>query len=96
MRIKLAHGNAYVEKISGFWCLVSIVVDADYRGKGIGTRLMTNVLKRCGRPLFLLVADELGGDPARLKAFYARFGFVPYHQKRKDGLPFNANMVLES
>ena len=96
MLIKLAHGQAYAEKVSGFWFLNSIVVEAEYRNKGVGTKLMNKVLNRCGRPIFLLATDELGGDVVRLKEFYKRFGFVDYRQKRKDGLPYNANMVLES
>lgn len=96
MRIKLAHGQAYAEKISGVWVLVSIVVDPEYREKGVGTRLMINVLKKCGRPIYLLATDELGGEVIRLKSFYKRFGFVPFRQKRSDDLPCNANMVLYS
>ena len=96
MKIKLAHGLAYAEKVSGCWFLVSISVDCEYRKKGIGTRLMRTILKRCGRPIFLLATDELGGDTVRLKEFYKRFGFVPYKQKRSDDLPYNANMVLYS
>ena len=96
MKIKLAHGQAYIEKIFGVWFLVSISVDEEHRNKGIGTKLMNNVLKKCGRPIFLLATDELGGDVARLKEFYKRFGFKDYRQKRSDGLPYNANMVLES
>lgn len=97
MKITLSHGQAYVEKIpGGGWYLVSINVDEQHRKKGIGTRLMNNVLKKCGRPIFLLATDELGGDPVRLKAFYKKFGFTTYKQKRNDGLPYNANMVLSS
>ena len=95
MKIKFSHGQAYVEKDPGVgWCLVSIVVDENFRQKGIGTKLMNSVLKKCGRPIYLLATDELGGDPFRLKEFYKRFGFVPYRQKRKDGLSYNANMIL--
>ena len=96
MKVKLAHGQAYAEKASGVWFLISISVDAEHRNKGIGTKLMNNVLKKCGRPVYLLATDELGGEPERLKAFYKRFGFVPYRQKRGDGLPYNANMVIYS
>lgn len=97
MKLKLAHGQAYVEKMSGYgWYLTSITVDEQYRGKGIGTRLMNNLLKKCGRPIYLLATDELGGDVIRLKEFYKRFGFIDYRQKRSDGLPYNANMILES
>ena len=94
MNIKLAHGQAYVEKLMGCWFLISISVEADYRNKGVGTKLMNNVLKRCGRPIYLLATDELGGDPVLLKRFYQKFGFVTYKQRRGDGLPYNANMVL--
>ena len=94
MTIKLAHGQAYVEKTYAGWFLNSIIVDEDYRGKGVGTRLMNKVLERCGRPIYLLATEELGGDAGRLKEFYKRFGFVTYRQKRSDDLPYNANMVL--
>ena len=95
LKIKLSHGLAYVEKAPGIgWYLVSIVVDENFREKGVGTKLMNSVLKKCGRPIYLLATDELGGDPFRLKKFYKRFRFVPYRQRRCDGLPYNANMIL--
>ena len=95
MTIKLAHGQSKVDKMPGVgWYLTSIYVDRDYRCKGIGTRLMQKVLEKSGRPLYLLATGELGGDPAKLREFYGRFGFVPYREKRGDNQPYNANMVL--
>ena len=94
MIIKLAHGQAVVENTCAGCFLNSIIIDEDYRCKGIGTRLMNKVIDRCDRPIYLLATGELGGDPVRLKEFYKRFGFVAYRQKRSDDLPYNANMVL--
>ncbi len=95
MTIKFAHGKAYVEKMRGGGCfLISITVEEKYRNNGIGKKLMNSVLKKCDRPIYLLCTEELGGEISRLKAFYENFGFIPYKQKRSDGLPYNANMVL--
>ena len=95
MMIKLSHGSARVDRMPGQgWYLTTLWVDRDYRCKGIGTRLMSKVLAKCGRPIYLMASGELGGDPAKLKEFYSRFGFVPYKERRGDNLPYNANMVL--
>ena len=93
--IKLSHGSAKICKMPGVGCyLMSIFVEEDYRNKGTGTLLMEKALQQCGRPLYLLVTDELGGNVERLTQFYRRFGFVDYKQKQSDGLWYNANMVL--
>lgn len=96
MKIKKPHGMAYVEKVPGNgWFLCSISVKEEWRGKGIGSQIMTEVLKRCGRPIYLFVTPELGGDLKRLKTFYGRFGFIPAKGKESNLVPYNYNMILE-
>ena len=95
MKIELAHGVVYLTKVrSGGWYLASILVDEEYRGKGVGTRLMEKVMKQCDPPIYLLATSELGGDVKRLFKFYKSFGFVKTKQPRYDGLGFNYNMVF--
>ena len=56
---------------------------------------MTEVLKKCGRPIFLFATPELGADLKRLKKFYQRFGFVPFKDTHGDLYPYRFNMILE-
>ena len=93
MNIKLAHGSAYAEKINGYgWYLHFVRVDDGYRNKGIGTRLMENIIKRCsGNTIYLLVTSELDGDVERLYKFYERFGF---EKQEGNHIGYNYNMVF--
>lgn len=71
MKIRSAHGTAYLTKIQGSgWCLESIVVDENYRNTGIGSKLMKKALDKCNRPIYLLATSELGGDVEKLTKFY--------------------------
>lgn len=95
MTISMVHGAAKVLRMPGQgWYLMSLVVEPEFRGQGIGTRLMEKILAGSGRPIYLLASGEFGGDVERLKEFYARFGFIPYHPTKSNPLPYNANMVL--
>lgn len=94
MKIKLAHGFANVE-INGFGSYLHIImVEQDYRGKGIATRLMTRVIQKAPKPIYLLADGEFGSSVPRLIEFYSRFGFRKVKQKKRDGYPYNFNMVL--
>ena len=79
MIIKLAHGFANLEKNHYGSYLHLVMVDPEYRGNGIATRLMTKVLDNA---------------PKRLVAFYSRFGFKKQRQRKHDSCPYNFNMVL--
>ncbi|MBQ4336899.1 MAG: GNAT family N-acetyltransferase, partial [Lentisphaeria bacterium] len=58
MTIKLAHGIAKVEK-NRFGSYVHIVmVDPEYRGNGIATKLMNKILDKAPRPIYLLACGE--------------------------------------
>ncbi len=94
MTIKLAHGFANVEKNNFGSYLHLVMVDPEYRGKGIATKLMNKVLDKAPRPIYLLTDGEFGADPQRLIEFYSRFGFKREKQRKRDGYPYNYNMVL--
>ena len=94
MTIKLAHGFASLEKNHYGSYLHLVMVDPEYRGKGIATKLMKKVLDNAPRPIYLLTDGEFGSDPQRLIEFYSRFGFKREKQRKKDGYPYNYNMVL--
>lgn len=94
MKIKLAHGFANVEKNNFGSYLHLVMVDTEYRGKGIATKLMAKVLDKAPRPIYLLADGEFGADVDRLIAFYSRFGFKRQRQKKSEGYPYNYNMVL--
>ena len=95
MNISVAHGAAKVLRMPGQgWYLMSLVVEPEFRGRGIGTRLMEKILAGSGRPIYLLVSGEFGSDVERLKEFYSRFGFIPYRPTKSNPLPYNANMIL--
>lgn len=92
MKITRKHGCAYAEKINGYgWYLHSITVDQEYRNSGIGTMIMTQIVNKCGRPIYLYVSSELGGDTKKLYKFYSRFGFEKYKGSVEG---YNYNMVL--
>lgn len=94
MKLTLSHGNIYLSKLSnGGWYIDSIMVDHDYRNRGIGTRLMRKALMKCNTPIYLLASSELGGDYTKLLAFYESFGFQ-FVKRQKDKIEFNYNMVL--
>ena len=94
MTIKLAHGFAKIEKNNMGSYLHLVMVEPEHRGKGIATKLMNKVLDNTPRPIYLLADGEFGSDPERLVAFYARFGFKKQRQRKRDGYPYNFNMVL--
>jgi len=91
MLINLAHGYVKLEKLkySG-WYLHSIIVEENYRGKGVGTKLMEKVLRQCDTPIYLLSDGSMGGDPERLFKFYKKFGFK---KKRGNDIGYNYNMI---
>lgn len=94
MIIKLAHGFANVEKNNFGSYLHLVMVDPEYRGKGVATKLMNKVLDKAPRPIYLLTDCGMGSDMDRLIDFYKRFGFKCQKQKKSEGYPYNYNMVL--
>lgn len=95
MKIERAHGKLYMEKVPGCgWVLTSILVDQEYRGQGVGSAMLQEALKKCGRPVYLFATNELGGDLKRLKKFYKRFGFIAYKGDGRDLFPYRFNMIL--
>lgn len=94
MTIKLSHGFANVEKNRFGSYLHLLMVDTEYRGNGIATKLMARVLDKAPRPIYLLTDGAYGADVERLIEFYSRFGFVCQKQRKSEGYPYNYNMVL--
>ena len=68
MKIKLAHGFANFEKNNYGSYLHLVMVEPEYRGKGIATKLMRKVLDKAPRPIYLLTNGEFGSDPEMLVA----------------------------
>ena len=94
MKVKLAHGTAQLIKLKGSgWYLYSIIVDKNYRNRGIGTRIMQKIIRTCDPPIYLLATSELGSDGVRLVQFYERFGFTKVNQHFQNSLGYNYNMV---
>ena len=94
MKIKLAHGFATVEKNRFGSYLHLVMVEPEYRGHGIATKLMNKVIEKAPKPIYLLASGEFDSDVPRLIEFYSRFGFKTVKQKKRDGYPYNFNMVL--
>ena len=94
MTIKLAHGFAKVEHTNPGSYLHLVMVEPEYRSKGIATKLMNKVLDKSPKPIYLLADGEFGSDQQRLIEFYSRFGFKREKQRKRDGYPYNYNMVL--
>lgn len=57
------------------------------RSQGTGSKIMRRIVDeadRHGHTLALTPSGDFGGSPARLKRFYARFGFVPNKGRNRD------------
>ena len=61
---------------SGHVAVLGIVVDAPYRGRGIGEALMRNALERC-RGKFEVIRLTVFSINERAQRLYRRIGFVP-------------------
>jgi len=64
-----------------------IVIAPDDRNKGIGTRIMTDLIDhadKTGKTITLSPSNDFGGSIVRLKAFYKSFGFVENAGRNKD------------
>jgi len=67
--------------------LDKIVVPDEMRGSGKGTEFMSDLIAdadRKGKSIGLTPSSDFGGNKARLKEFYKRFGFVENKGKNKD------------
>lgn len=67
--------------------LGKIVVPKEDRSKGIGTKVMQDIINeadRAGSMVTLSPSSDFGGSVGRLKDFYKRFGFVENKGKNKD------------
>lgn len=94
MKVKLAHGTAQLIKLKGSgWYLYSIIVDENYRNRGIGTWIMEKIICTCDPPIYLLATSELGDNGIRLVQFYERFGFTKEKQRLQNSVGYNYNMV---
>jgi len=80
--VKLDVSNGAVIEVS------RIVVPEGERGKGIGTKVMKQIVEfadSVGKAVALSPSVDFGGSSVkRLEAFYRRFGFVPNKGKSKD------------
>jgi len=67
--------------------LDKIVVPDEMRGSGKGTEFMVDLIAdadKKGKAIGLTPSSDFGGNKARLKEFYKRFGFVENKGKNKD------------
>jgi GNAT superfamily N-acetyltransferase len=77
--------DASVSETDGMVTLNS--VQARERGEGAGTQYMEALIRYAdsvGKPIALTPSNSLGGSVARLRRFYAGFGFVPNKGRNKD------------
>ena len=92
MRIRHKYGELYCHKEKGWWYIDSLWVEPEHRNSGIGTSLMNKALSKIGRPVALCACPEMGYE-RKLKAFYKKFGFEPFKQRKDDPFPCQINMV---
>lgn len=67
--------------------LKRIVVPSEYRGNGIGSKVMDDLIKYSvskNKPLFTTPSSEFGGSKSRLIQFYKSFGFKPNSGSSRD------------
>ena len=73
-------GTCSISLIPGkFWYVNRVLVDADYRGKGVGSKMLQAAIKAVKEQGGNEIVVEPGGydaDPERQKNFYLRNGFV--------------------
>lgn len=58
--------------------LSRIIINPEFRGKGIGTKIMNDLINyadRNSQMIFLTPSDDFGGSKNRLIQFYKHFGF---------------------
>lgn len=80
LRIDLHRSGEYV-------VLSRIQLPREGRNRGVGTRAMRELVAqadRNGTPLALSPSADFGGNVARLKRFYRRYGFVPNTGRSRD------------
>lgn len=87
--LRAAHPNVKLDvSISGDHVVVNrIVVPAEQRDHGVGSRIMQDITKaadRNGWSLALTPSSDFGGSKTRLIGFYKRYGFVPNTGRNKD------------
>lgn len=64
--------------------VTQINIPANFRGTGVGSKLLTEVVEEADRfsvDLYLGISPSDGLDFAALEAWYGRFGFVPYAEE---------------
>lgn len=71
-----------------FWCVVdqgelgNVAVSRAWRGRGLGARLLTEILLRAGRRSVREVFLEVRPSNTTARRLYERFGFVPVGRRR--------------
>ncbi|WP_460271601.1 GNAT family N-acetyltransferase [Bacillus sp. NEAU-Y102] len=71
-----------VEEFDEYVYLAAIKVSPGYKNRGHGSKALQKVIDFAAsrkKPLLAFVTGELGGDVARLKVWYKRFGFYEEH-----------------
>lgn len=85
-----------VEEYDNHVYLKSIIVKKDSRNKGVGSKIIKEIIayaKNKEKPLVAFVSNELGGDYKRLVKWYKSFGF--YEECNKIQTDFNYNMRID-
>jgi ribosomal-protein-alanine N-acetyltransferase len=83
-----AEAGGAVVGYAAFWCVVdqgelgNVAVSADWRGYGIGARLVEDVLRRAARRGVREVFLEVRPSNAVARALYERLGFRPVGRRR--------------
>jgi len=92
--IKLHFGQSR----SGHLIVSELVVPSNRRGQGIGTTIMRDLINEAdarGLPMALTPDGSFGGNVAKLREFYQRFGFSPNTGRGRD-LSVSETMIRPS
>lgn len=79
--------NLWISETNESIKISAIVLNTDARNMGIGTKIMSDIVKYAdenNKILTLTPSSDFGGNKARLISFYKRFGFVSNRNKNKD------------
>ncbi|MFP3727486.1 GNAT family N-acetyltransferase [Priestia filamentosa] len=85
-----------VEEYPTYVYIQAIIVKDSERNKGVGTKVMNEIIsyaKSRNKPLVAFASNELGGDLDRLMKWYKSLGF--YKEVNKMETDFNYNIRID-
>lgn len=76
-----------IYEFNNYFELKRIVVPKEDRGKGVGSQIMSDLIKyadKMKKDIFLTPSSDFGGSKTRLIDFYKRFGFKSNAGSKRD------------